>query len=1169
MNHRHGITLSQLPQLPAGPAHHAHHSHTKLLAAFYSTLLLLLCLSAQAEPSTTSDPCSPLGMRPDGQIILLTATAQILRQPHQQLEAKRGTVLCSGDSITVSSHGESVIRYRDDTVINLDGGTTLTLPAASDETSPLLKLVKGIIYLLVRDPHGLKLDTPFYRAGVEGTEFTSEAGHQGYTWVMEGRVRVASASGETLLERGESATVEQSGSAPQALTLSPATAVQWAIYYPALLDKGLRPASNSDTSIAAHSAWQHFLKGEFDPAITAMQQVPRPLQDAAYYSTLAAMHLARHDIQQAEKALAIALKLNPQHPHAIAQKSLILLQENRITEAESMLSRSTASSAAVQLGKSYLLQAQQRIDEARNMAELALRSAANSPLAAARLSETCLMQGDISGAITAADTATRLAQAQPLAAAHANTVRGFAKLASQSIDIAETAFAAAIEQAPLYPQAWLGKGLAAIHQGQLRQGRESLEVAVVLSPLRALYRSYLGKAYLDENRPTLAYTQFELAKQLDPLSPLPWLFESQAKSLDNQPVAASQSLEEAGKRLKNRAVYRAPELLASDQATHLGSQGATYARLGFDQLALQSAQQGIDTAPADPASHAELVHALQRLENRKNALDREQWQHNLRAPLSVVPQQLTILSSPQALDAALSFQNTPTSGYEEYQRLFNHQGQQRLLDAFAGTQGTLAESLRAGSWKGRTALAAQQLHYDSDGYRDNQSLNYDSIALGAQRLIGDRRKALFQLSHQNWNSGDLAARIDNSTDPDFKQSIKDTRLDLALQHQPDARHNWLIAASFLDSQEVFNDGARVFTLETQGDTHAGQAEIQHILSFGRNHWTLGAQVQRQRGKIETAVTTRATGETTRLPAADYRDTDLSQAYAYLTLEARPALTTTLGLNYHDLEVPRGQHTGLLPKLGIRWQTTPQLTLRAAAFKTLQSTLLINQSLEPTTLAGFTQFDDLQSGSVLKQYSLGIDHKTGSKLFTGLEAVSQTVTPLEESGQEGDRNRPEIHQASAYLNWPVNSRISLAASLEHYRFERQTSPLGQPCNLTTRSLPLEIRYFAGPRLTARFKITAVDQDVNSIDSSLFAESCAGADRKNTQSRFSVLDFGLDYRLPGKGGQLSLQVKNLLDEQVEYQDNSFQYRLVAGSSKKVFVATPYAPERSLLLTYSVSF
>jgi hypothetical protein len=75
---------------------------------------------------------------------------------------------------------------------------------------------------------------------------------------------------------------------------------------------------------------------------------------------------------------------------------------------------------------------------------------------------------------------------------------------------------------------------------------------------------------------------------------------------------------------------------------------------------------------------------------------------------------------------------------------------------------------------------------------------------------------------------------------------------------------------------------------------------------------------------------------------------------------------------------------LNPKFGITWNILPNTTLRAAAFRVFKRTLLTNQTLEPTQIAGFNQFyDDLES-TESRRFGVAVDQKFSQTIFAGVE-----------------------------------------------------------------------------------------------------------------------------------------------------------------------------------------
>ena len=63
-----------------------------------------------------------------------------------------------------------------------------------------------------------------------------------------------------------------------------------------------------------------------------------------------------------------------------------------------------------------------------------------------------------------------------------------------------------------------------------------------------------------------------------------------------------------------------------------------------------------------------------------------------------------------------------------------------------------------------------------------------------------------------------------------------------------------------------------------------------------------------------------------------------------------------------------------PKFGITWNPFPGTTLRAAVFRVLKRTLITDQTLEPTQVAGFNQFFDDSMLTDAWRYGGAIDQK---------------------------------------------------------------------------------------------------------------------------------------------------------------------------------------------------
>ena len=77
---------------------------------------------------------------------------------------------------------------------------------------------------------------------------------------------------------------------------------------------------------------------------------------------------------------------------------------------------------------------------------------------------------------------------------------------------------------------------------------------------------------------------------------------------------------------------------------------------------------------------------------------------------------------------------------------------------------------------------------------------------------------------------------------------------------------------------------------------------------------------------------------------------------------------------------------------------PNTSIRAAAFRTLKRTLLTDQTLEPTQVAGFNQFFDDPDGTEAWRYGVGWDQKFSGNIFGGVEyAIRDLTVPFLRTG----------------------------------------------------------------------------------------------------------------------------------------------------------------------------
>jgi outer membrane receptor protein involved in Fe transport len=227
-----------------------------------------------------------------------------------------------------------------------------------------------------------------------------------------------------------------------------------------------------------------------------------------------------------------------------------------------------------------------------------------------------------------------------------------------------------------------------------------------------------------------------------------------------------------------------------------------------------------------------------------------------------------------------------------------------------------------------------------------------------------------------------------------------------------------------------------------------------------------------------------------------------------------------------------------PKFGILWKPAPSTTLRAAAFRTLRRTLITDQTLEPTQVAGFNQFyDDFGiSGGEAWRYGGAVDHKFTEDVFAGAEYSRRDLEiPFIPDPENPVAEREEAKEdlVRAYVFATPQSRVALRAE---YLFERfQSEGLTDlPTTVDTHRIPLGVSFFHPKGLSANLTATHFNQDGEFVR--------IGGIRESASDAFWTVDLALSYRLPRRHGFITAGATNLFDEQFNYFDTDVRTPII---------------------------
>jgi tetratricopeptide (TPR) repeat protein len=586
----------------------------------------------------------------------------------------------------------------------------------------------------------------------------------------------------------------------------PRDAVQWALYYPPVLAALGGQDDVADLPPALAAAMARADAGDPEGAFAVLDEVPPDERDAEYQVYRAGLLLSVGRVDEARDAFEQALAREPETGLAYAQRSIIELVQNQDEAALASAERAvelSPTAAAPRIALSYAQQAAFRLEAARDTLLEAVELQPQDALAWARLSELWLMLGDRRRAREAADRAVALAPEVE----RTQITRGFANLVEFRTGPAKEAFERAIELARADPLPHLGLGLAQIREGDLEEGRRNLEVAVGLDGNDALLRAYLGKAYFEEKRDDIANQQFQIAQELDPLDPTAYFYEAIKQQTENRPGEALKNLDKSIELNDNRAVYRSRLLLDSDRAARGASLARIYDDLGFEQLGQNAATRSLTLDPTTAAAHRFLsdIYATER--RREIGRVSELLQAQMLQDINVNPIQPSLSQTNLNI---VTHGGPANAGFNEFTPLFERRQTQINATGVVGSDDTWGGEGAVSMLYDRYSISAGAMHYQSDGWRDNNQLQNQVQDIFFQTAITPEINAQFEVRRRRSDEGDLAFNFDQDAfEPNFERDIDQDIFRAGLRYSPTPDADFLLSAIYSDAEEQQSDHGNI------------------------------------------------------------------------------------------------------------------------------------------------------------------------------------------------------------------------------------------------------------------------------------------------------------------------------------------------------------------------
>jgi Flp pilus assembly protein TadD len=1029
-----------------------------------------------------------------------------------------------------------------ESLLRLAENSSVHFIASNNEGTAFLELLNGIAHIISRFRHSFQIKTPYLNAYIEGTEFTVDSGSDsaGVT-VLEGQVIARNEQGEVTVNGGQRA-ASGAGEAPRGeAVVNPRDAVQWALYYPPVVEPPLVHVSD-----AVRRSLEAYRQGDLERAFRALAQEPGVERDIDLLVYRASLHLQVGGIEPARRDLARVLNQQKKQADALALMSLIATTNNNYRQAMEMARQAVHAdyrSASAYLALSYAHQARFQLGKAREAAVQATHVAPENALAWARLAQLELMFRNMERSAEAARRAVEIAPAR----AQSQTTLGFTRLIQFDLEGARKAFerAASLDQAAPLPR--LGLGLVQIREGDVGEGRRQLEIAANLDPGNALVRSYLGKAYYEEKRDSLAATQFALAKRFDNLDPTAWFYDAIRKQADNRPIEALREIQTSIDLNDNRAVYRSRLLLDQDEASRGASQARIYQDLGFDQLARSEAYKSLQTSVNNHSAHRLLADSYTSQPRYEMARMSELLQSQLLQPLNTTPIQPQLAVNNLGI---LKGAGPSAGGFSEYTPLFTREGLNLQLNAIGGNNSTAGDDLILSGLKDKISFSLGQFHYETDGWRENSDLRQDIYNAFLQYSLTPSTSIQFEYRYQDAESGDLGMKFAPENVTAARNELDQQSGRIGIHHQMRPGSHIIASAIFQDMRKQKTQSGSDFidssptphgdlpvifevTDLSKKDSTARSLELQYIREVGDNAVTLGGGYYNE----DYLITEVGSGKKSYLQPgtsdvwveilspqmaqpAEY-DPRFKDIYLYSFWALPLRMSMTLGAAFEEFKSNFTESQQLGPKLGLSWEPWQNLNIRGAYLKSIARPSQFMQTIEQTQVMGINQqFDDVQ-GSEIEQFGIGIDAKLWKGLNIGIEFNRRDL--------EVPTNTDVIPYLSVdekrvrgYLYWTATDRLGVRVDYEHEDFERPEHATTQ--ELITQRIPIGISYHWPSGWFLDVEGTRIDQEITQFGVS---------DRDD----FWNVDAVLGYRLSKRYGKLEFIVKNMLDEDFNYYDFSF--------------------------------
>jgi len=573
-------------------------------------------------------------------------------------------------------------------------------------------------------------------------------------------------------------------------------------------------------------------------------------------------------------------------------------------------------------------------------------------------------------------------------------------------------------------------------------------------------------------------------------------------------------------------------------AARSSSLARIYNNLGFQQRGLVEGWKSVNSDPTNFSAHRFLADTYSVLPRHEIARVSELLQSQLLQPINITPIQPRLAERNLFL---IGSQGPSAAGFNSYNPLFNRNGATVQVSGLGGENSTWGGEGVVSAIYNKLSLSAGYSGFGSDGYRENNDQRIDIANFFAQYQVNYKTSVQAEYRYRKDERGDLAQWfLSDILFPYERNEDKSNSFRIGFHHNFVPGSDLIGNFQYLDGDRSFHDQEPdpdfiipISNYDLQGDDSASGSELSYLFKSehlnvvtGAGYFDIDAE-----DRISFALDFGTPPLDVLFQENIDADTTHSNLYMYSYLKPLDNLTLTIGGSGDffeaDDELVKDKNQ-FNPKLGISWDLESGTSMRIAAFRVLKRTLITNQTLEPTQVAGFNQFFDELNATDYWRYGGAIDQKFTANIYGGIEYTYRDLT-VPYAGFSAAESDWKENLWRAYLFWTPCKWASLTAEYRYEDIERDEEYAQGSTDAKTHYLPLGINLFHPLGLIASMKGTYINQDGNFERKDNFRLFEDGDDN------FWLVDAALSYRLPDRYGLITVGVNNLFDQEFDYFDS----------------------------------